>query len=182
MLKKILLILSLGLIVLSLVISRQPADFTVTRSANIMAPSDKVFEQVNNLRNWEAWSPWAKLDPNAKNSYEGPEAGAGASMQWAGNNDVGEGRMTITESKPSEFIRMRLDFVKPMKATNVTEFTFKPAAANPPATTVTWTMSGTNDFIGKAFNLVFDCDKMVGGQFEKGLENLRGIVENPASR
>ena len=85
-----------------------------------------VFENINDLHKWEAWSPWAKMDPNAKNMFSGPPEGKGASMAWAGNNKVGEGRMTIADSRPNEAIRMNLEFLKPFKANNVAEFTFKP--------------------------------------------------------
>ncbi len=158
----------------AVIVALQPADFRVTRSAAIAAPPEKVFSQVNNLHQWEAWSPWAKLDPAAKNTYEGPAAGVGAAFAWSGNRDVGEGRMTITESRPNEMIRMNLEFIKPFKATNTTEFTFRPEGNQ---TVVTWTMSGKNNFISKAIGLFMDCEKMVGGQFEKGLAQMKSIAE-----
>ena len=140
----------------------------------VTASPAAVFPHVNDLRNWQAWSPWAKLDPNAKNTFTGPPAGVDASMSWAGNHNVGEGTMTIRESKPGEFVRFQLDFRKPFKGTNEAVFTFQ-AEGN--QTVVTWTMTGRNNFIAKAVGLFFiDCDKMVGGQFEKGLENLQGVV------
>ncbi|MFZ4681947.1 MAG: SRPBCC family protein [Terrimicrobiaceae bacterium] len=154
-------------------IATRPADFTVTRSAVLSAPPAAVFAQVNDLHKWEAWSPWAKLDPNSKATFDGPAAGPGSSMAWAGNNEVGEGKMTITESTPAERIAMRLEFLKPFQATNTTEFTFKPEGDG---TRVTWTMSGENNFMAKAVGLVMDCDKLVGGQFEQGLANLKGVV------
>ena len=156
------------------IVALQSPDFRVTRSAAIAAPPEAVFSQVNDLHRWEAWSPWAKLDPTAKNSYEGPAAGVGAAFSWAGNNQVGEGRMTITESRPNDLIRMDLEFKKPIKASNITEFTFKPEGN---LTVVTWTMSGKNNFISKAIGLFMDCDKMVGGQFEKGLAQIKSIAE-----
>lgn len=158
-------------------VASRPSDFRVTRSASIAAPPEAVFSQVNNLHRWEAWSPWAKLDPAAKNAYEGPEAGVGAAFSWSGNREVGEGRMTITESRPNERIRMNLEFEKPFKATNVTEFTFEPEGNR---TVVRWTMSGKANFISKAIGLFMDCDKMVGGQFEKGLGNMKAIAEGTA--
>lgn len=156
-----------------IIVAMRPNDFKVTRAALIGAPPDAVFPQVNNLHNWEAWSPWAKIDPNAKTTYEGPEAGVGAAFGWAGNAKVGEGRMTITESCPAELVRFRLDFVKPFKGTNVAEFTFK---AEGQQTRVAWSMSGRNNFITKAVGLFMNCDKMVGGQFEKGLADLNSTV------
>jgi hypothetical protein len=87
--------------------------------------------------------------------------------------------MTITESRPSELIRIKLDFTKPFEATNTTEFTFKPEGNQ---TTVTWSMFGTNNFIAKAFCLFMSMDKMVGGQFEKGLASMKSIVEVAAKQ
>src|SRR5689334_697501 len=89
----------IGLAVLAVVfvviVSMRPDDFRVTRSATIPAPLAVVFENVNNLHKWEAWSPWAKMDPSAKTRYEGPPAGVGATFHWDGNNQVGAGSMTI---------------------------------------------------------------------------------------
>jgi hypothetical protein len=174
MIKIILIVLAVIVVLFLILVTLQPADFRITRSATIAASPEAVFAQVNDLHNWEAWSPWAKLDPNAKSTFEGPASGTGAVMSWLGNNKVGEGRMTITESRPSEWIGFKLEFFKPMKATNAAEFTFKPSGDQ---TLVTWTMSGKNNFIGKAFSLILNCDKMIGGQFEKGLAQLKSLTE-----
>jgi hypothetical protein len=96
-------------------------------------------------------------------------------MSWAGNNKVGVGSMTITESRPSEYIQFKLEFLKPMQATNTGEFSFKPEGDQ---TTVTWSMNGSNNFMGKVMSLFMNCEKMAGGQFEKGLASLKEIVEN----
>lgn len=157
------------------VVCGQPDEFTASRSAKLSAPPDIVFRHVNDLHAWEAWSPWAKLDPNAKSSFDGPAAGAGASMKWEGNRKVGVGRMTITESQPGSVIRFRLDFEKPMQATNTAEFTFSPEGGG---TVVTWRMSGKNSLMGKVMGLFMNCEQMVGGQFERGLANLKSLAES----
>ena len=174
MLIKILIALAVIIVVLVVVIATRPAVFRVTRKATIAAPALVVFNQVNDFHKWEAWSPWAKLDPAARNTFEGPQAGVGAGFRWAGNSKVGEGSMTITESRPSELIRIDLQFLKPFKASNITEFTFRPEGGQ---TAVTWTMTGKNNFFSKAFTLFMDCDKMVGGQFEQGLAQMRAVAE-----
>lgn len=174
MLKKILIIFALAVAAFLIAAAMQPADFRVTRSATLSAQPAAVFEHVNDLHKWNDWSPWAKLDPAAKNTFEGPASGVGAVFRWAGNHEVGEGSMTITESRPLELIRIKLEFVKPFAATNTTEFVFKPAGDQ---TEVTWSMSGTNNFTGKCMSLVMNCDKMVGGMFEKGLANMAAVVE-----
>ncbi len=174
MLKKILIVLAAIVVVFVVVVAMQPSDFRVARSATISAPAPAVFAQVNDFHKWEEWSPWAKLDPAAKSTFEGPPAGTGAIFRWAGNKEVGEGSMTITESRPSDLIRIKLEFLKPFAATNTAEFTFKPEGDQ---TAVTWSMSGQSNFIGKAFCLFMDMDKMVGGQFEKGLASMKSIAE-----
>jgi uncharacterized protein YndB with AHSA1/START domain len=178
MLKKILLGLVAIIAVFAIYVALQPADYRVTRSTTVAAPATAVFEQVNDFHKWEAWSPWAKLDPNAKATFEGAPAGKGAVFKWAGNNEVGEGTMTVTESRPGELVRINLDFVKPMAGTSTAEFTFKPQGDQ---TTVTWSMFGQNNFISRAICTVMNQDKMVGGYFEKGLANLKAVVE-PAQR
>lgn len=170
----ILFLIPISIIAILFVASRRPDKFAVSRSGSISAPASAVFPHVNNLKKWESWSPWAKLDPNAKNSFEGPEEGVGAKMSWEGNNKVGVGSMTVMESRPSEYIQFKLEFQKPMKATNTAEFTFRPEGDQ---TIVTWNMSGTNNFMAKVIGLVMDCEKMVGGQFEQGLASLKSQVE-----
>ena len=178
MLKKILLslvsIIVVCVIGFAVVVAMQPAEFGVSRSATMKAPRSEVFAQINDLRRWEAWSPWAKLDPNAEVFYEGPSAGTGAVFGWSGNDEIGAGKMTITESKPDELIRMRLEFTRPMEDSADTEFTF---AAEGDGSVVTWTMSGENNFVAKAICMFMDMDAMVGAQFEEGLKNIKTIVE-----
>jgi len=158
-----------------IVVAMQPADFKVERSATMRAPAPAAFAQVNDFQNWQAWSPWEKVDPALKRHYEGPKAGTGAVYAWQGNKDVGEGRMTITDSKPAELVRIKLEFFKPFAATNSAEFSFKPAGAD--STAVTWTMTGQNNFLSKAICLFVDMDKMVGGMFEQGLTQMKTVVE-----
>ena len=170
----ILIALAAIIVIFVIMVALQPAEFRIVRSASISAPPAVVFAQVNDLHKWQEWSPWAKMDPAAKNTFEGPPAGTGAAFRWAGNNKVGEGTMTITESRPSELIRFKLEFLEPFKATNTAEFTFKPEGNQ---TAVTWSMFGKNNFMAKAFGLFVNCDKMVGGQFEKGLADLKSLAE-----
>ena len=166
-------------VVLFFIVATRPSDFRVTRSAVITAPAETVFAQVNNLRQWEAWNPWGKLDPNIRMTYAGPPAGVGASYAWAGNSKVGQGRNTVVESKAGELVCFRLEFFKPMKAVNAAEFTFKTEGTE---TTVTWAMTGKNNFIGKLFGLIVGCDKMIGGQFEKGLAEMKRVAEAAAGK
>ncbi len=162
-------------VVLAVIISRRPGAFRIARSATIDAPTSNVFPHVNDLHAWEAWSPFEKLDPAMKRTYEGPASGIGARQSWSGNGRAGQGSMTITEAVPAKLVRLRLDFLKPFKATNIAEFTFQPVGS---ATEVTWVMTGTKNFVMKAFGLIMDMDKMLGATFDEGLASLKRVSES----
>src|SRR5688572_6623037 len=106
MLVKILLGLVALVAVVLLVAAFQPNNFQVERRTTIAAPASAVFPHVNSFRKWQAWSPWEKMDPSLKRTYDGAAAGVGAAYHWAGNSKVGEGRMTIVESRANEHIRI----------------------------------------------------------------------------
>jgi hypothetical protein len=179
MLTKILIGVAIVVVVFVAVVAMQPSQCKITRSMTMPVPANLVFAQVNDFHNWEAWSPWAKMDPTAKNSFEGTPSGVGAGFTWSGNSKVGEGRMTIIESRPSEMIRIKLEFIKPFAGINDTLFTFKPDGNQ---TAVTWTMTGPRPFLAKAICLFMNVDKMVGGQFEQGLDQMRIAAENAGKK
>src|SRR5216117_1442253 len=170
------ILVALAVIVLGFVgvVATRPAEYRVARTATISAPAPAVFAQVNDFHKWEAWSPWAKLDPAMKQTYEGAPAGTGAIYTWTGNTQVGEGRMTLTESRPSELIRINLEFLKPFAATSTAEFTFRPEGNQ---TIVTWSMAGNVNFMAKIVHLFMDMDRMIGDKFEQGLARLKSITE-----
>jgi hypothetical protein len=159
-------------IALLVVVIRKHDEFRVTRKAIINAPATTAFDYVNDMTKWQSWSPWAKMDPDAKISFEGPNSGMGASFSWDGKK-TGQGIMTVVESLPVSLIRFRLEFFKPMKAVNTAEFTFTPEGDH---TLVTWTMYGPQNFMGKFMSLFMNCEKMVGGQFDEGLADLNEIT------
>lgn len=177
--KKVIIVIVGVLSALLLLVALQPSDFRVERSITVAAPAAVVFAEVNDFHRWEAWSPWAKMDPAMKQTYEGAPAGVGAVYSWVGNGQVGEGRMTILESKPGELVRINLEFFKPFAATNTATFVFTPTGDQ---TTVTWSMTGKNNFVGKAMCLVMSMDKMVGGEFEKGLADIKSLAEAAAKK
>ena len=174
MLKRILIALAVIVIAFLGLVAMQPSEFRIARTTTIAAPAPVVFAQVSDFRKWEAWNPWVKLDPSMKQTYAGAPAGTGAVYAWAGNSEVGEGRMTMTESRPNDLIRINMEFLKPFAGTSTTEFAFKPEGDR---TAVTWSMSGKNNFIAKALCLFMSMDGMIGGQFEKGLAQMKAVVE-----
>jgi hypothetical protein len=179
MLKKIGIPAIAVFVVLAVVIATRPAAYRISRSQLIGAPSSVIYAQVADFQRWKEWSPWEKLDPNLQTTYTGTPGVAGASYAWKGNDSVGEGRMTLVEARPGERIGIRLEFIKPISSTAATRFDFVPEGE---ATRATWTMEGRNDFAGKAFSLVMSMDKMVGGDFERGLSQLKAVSEAQAQK
>ena len=177
MLAYILIGLAVIVVLFLIIVAKQPDNFRIERAAKMAAPAETVFAQVNDFHNWEKWSPWLDLDPAAKQTYSGAAAGKGAGFAWAGNNKVGEGRMTILDSQQSELIRISLEFFKPMANVATAEFTFKPDGGQ---TAVTWSMFGKQPFMGKLFCLFMNMDKMIGGNFDTGLGRMKKVVEDKA--
>ncbi|GEP41051.1 SRPBCC family protein [Brevifollis gellanilyticus] len=172
MIKKILLgLVAILAVVLVIPVFKTP-HYRVERSLAIAAPPAVLFDYVNNHKKFNEWNPFAKMDPQAKMTYSGPEAGVGAVSSWAGEL-TGEGSATITESKPNELVRERMDWKKPMEGVSTVEFTLKPEGDK---TVVTWAMFGENNYVGKLMSLVMDCEKMCGPEFEKGLASLSQLV------
>jgi hypothetical protein len=174
MLKKILAVLVILLAVFAIIVTRQSNEFHVSRSIEIKATPAVVFEYVNDLHKSALWSPWTTLDPNMQTTYEGANAGIGAIYKWSGNKEVGEGMMTITKSRLNESVELHLEFFKPFKAENTALFALAPKGDS---TLMTWMMTGKKNFVAKAMGLFMNCDKMVGDQFEKGLSNLKTMIE-----
>lgn len=152
----------------------QPDRFRIERSVRMHAPAEKIFFLINDFHQWEAWSPWEKVDPELKRSYSGTRSGRGAVYAWQGNQDVGAGRMEIIQAIPAASVVIKIDFMQPFEAHNTIEFTLN---AQDGTTTVTQAMYGTNTYFSKLLGLMFDMDKMVGDKYESGLSRLKILAE-----
>jgi hypothetical protein len=163
MLKKVLIALAALVLIFVVIVAFQPSEFQMARSTKIAASPEAVFAQVNDFHKWDAWSPWAKLDPNAKIGFEGPAEGQGTVMTWSGNSEVGEGKMTLTESQPYELIKTKVDMVKPFAGSSTSEFTFKPEGDQ---TSVTWSVAAHHNFLHKAFCLIMNGKQMMSDMMD----------------
>jgi len=164
--------------IIALIASTKPNEYTIQRQCAIAAPPAKIFPYMDDLHKFMEWSPWAKLDPTMKLTYGSPASGSGASFSWEGNGKAGAGKMTITESRPNDLVRCRLDFYKPWSCTNTQEFTLKAEGSE---TIVTWSMTGKAPFFFKMIMVFVSCDKMMGKDFENGLAHLKALVSASAT-
>jgi K+-transporting ATPase KdpF subunit len=174
MLKLIALVVIVALGAFLIYAATRPDSFRVQRSATIKAPPEKIFSLINDLRSMQTWSAWEKMDPGMKRTYSGAASGPGAAYAWAGNRQIGEGRMEIIESSPPSKITLRMDFFKPFAAVNTLEFTLQPDGE---ATRVTEAFFGPSPFLSKVMGILCNMDKMVGGKFDESLAELKAIAE-----
>lgn len=167
-------VLALGIVGALAYAATGPDVFTVQRSASIKAPPDKIFPFINDFKQWGRWSPYEKIDPAMQRTYGPKTAGQGATYAWDGNKNIGSGSMEILDAPAPRKVSIKLDFTRPFEAHNIAEFTLVPAGDT---TNVTWSMRGPVPFFAKIVHVFMDMDKMVGGQFAEGLENLKAAAE-----
>ena len=177
MLKVVVIIAALvavAIVAVLILASTRPDTFRVTRATTIKAPPDKVFALLADFRRWTEWSPWEHKDPNLKRTYGGTAGAVGQTYAWEGDKNVGTGSMTVTDIRPAEKVALNLDFLRPFEAHNTVVFTLALQGGD---TTVTWDMQGPTPFIGKIMHVFINMEKMVGGDFETGLANLKAAAE-----
>jgi hypothetical protein len=168
------LVITVAVVAVLSIAATRPATFHVERSLAIAAPSEAVFAVVNDMHRFHEWSPWQKLDPTMKITYDGPSSGVGASYSWVGNKDVGEGRMTITDATPPGSVTQKLEFLKPFESTCAVRYTI---ASDGQGSRVTWGIDGNNNYMSKVMSLFVSMDSMMGKDFESGLANLKQLAE-----
>lgn len=173
MLKTVLIVLAVALAATLAFAASRPDHFRVARSIRIAAPPQAVHALIEDFRQWPRWSPYENRDPDMKRTLGATTKGRGAVYGWEGNSNVGAGRMEILDDSLSKIV-IKLDFLRPFEANNVAEFSIVPAGD---AVDVTWAMSGPSPFLSKLIGLVFSMDRMVGGDFETGLANLKSEAE-----
>lgn len=152
----------------------RPDSFTVTRSAVIGTGQSRLYAIISDLANFDTWSPWSRLDAGMKKTLAEPTNGIGGSYAWDGNGNVGAGRLTIAALQPDSEVRLALDFLRPFAASNKVVFALSPEGDG---TRMTWTMTGPVPLPARIMHMFMDMDRLVGGQFEQGLANLKALVE-----
>lgn len=145
-------------------------EFEVERETNISASRAAVYALLSDFHRWREWSPWEDLDPELSRTYSGPDAGAGAVYEWSGNRKAGAGRMEITDAVEPSKVQIALQFLKPFKSSNTTTFELVERDGD---THVTWRMVGPKTFMTRVMGIFTSMDKVVGKDFEKGLDRLK---------
>lgn len=152
-----------------------PSSYKVTRSLDINAPADIVFEQFSNFKNWEAWSPWIEKDPSVKNTYEGEFGEVGSKMSWVGDEELsGTGSMTISALEMNKSINYDLAFEVPMEMASKGGIMLEEKDGK---TSLSWYDEGDIPFMMRPFMLFMDLDAKIGPDFERGLARIDSISQ-----
>ena len=174
MMLKIAAVVILVIVAVLLFAASKPNALSVHRSITINAPPEKVFNLINDLNSWKDWNRDEREDPTVTRVYSGPPSGVGASCDWNRRGRAGKGRMSITESRPSEYVAVKVDFAKPFESHNLNVFSL---ASSGNGTVVTWSWQGQNLYFMRVMGVFANMDKMIGTHFESGLQNLKMIAE-----
>ena len=169
-------VVCVGVVIVIGLAAQKPDEFRMQRSAVMKADAGNIFPHINDFHNWAAWSPFEKLDRNMTKTFTGAASGRGSIYEWSGNKKAGAGRMEIVESSPPDKVTIQLEFLKPFKAKNTIEFTLLPRGDS---TEVTWAMHGSLSFAMKVMHVFVNMDRMIGRDFEEGLNNLTAVVQKP---
>ena len=155
-------------------VSTRNGSFRYERSGVIQAPAEKIFPYISEFKKAGEWSPYEQMDPQMKKTYSGTEGAVGSKMEFDGNKDVGSGSLEVLNVVPQQSVNLKLIMTKPFYAENLIEYKLTPEGSG---TRFTWAMSGNGGFLGKLLSVLVDCEKMVGGQMEKGIQNLKTLIE-----
>lgn len=164
----VLLLLFLGYV------SSRPSRFLYSRSGVINAPAEKIFPYLSNLKMGPQWNPYDQKDPNMKRTYGGNEGQVGQTVEFE-SKETGTGKLEVMSVAPNQHVQIRLTMIKPFPAENLIDYTLTPEGT---ATRFMWAMSGDPGFMGKLFSVFVDCEKMFGEELQKGVNNLKTLVES----
>jgi hypothetical protein len=131
---------------------------------------------IEMLRNQDNFSKWASMDPNMKQEYIGIDGKIGFISSWESDQkDVGRGEQSIINIKEGERIDYALHFIKPMEGRANAFMTTEAVTDN--QTKVKWGFTGTMNYPMNIVLLFMNMDRMIGGDLETGLINLKRVME-----
>ncbi len=173
LLKRIVLVL-IGLVALLAVAGLfLPSRYRVERSVTVRATPNAVYPQISNFRNWLEWTAWNQTKyPDMRVKFDGPESGVGSGYTWEGKS-TGQGAIKLTRAEPDKGISYDLDFEHGKYKSSGAII----LEAGGESTKVTWSNEGDlgSNPINRYFGLMMD--RMMGPDFEEGLNNLKRAVE-----
>jgi hypothetical protein len=175
--KKVFIALAAIVVLLLVVALFVKKDYAVERNVVVNRPVESVFNYIKYLKNMDNYSVWAQRDPNMKKTFSGEDGTVGAISTWDSENpDVGKGEQEITNIVANQRMDFELRFKEPFEATDQAYFIVQ--AINDSTTNVKWGFTGSMDYPMNLLLLTMDMEKMVGGDLQTGLDNLKKLLES----
>jgi Polyketide cyclase / dehydrase and lipid transport len=174
MFKIIVIIVGISVVGLLLYAASRPDRFHIERSTHMAATSEAIYPYLSDFHKNQLWSPYEKKDPAMQRTFSGAESGKGSIYEFAGNREVGKGRLEIVETQAPTRVVLTLDMLEPIQGHNLVTYSIRPDGNG---SEVSWAMDGDCGFVGKLMGIFFNMDKMIGKDFSTGLADLKALVE-----
>ena len=153
-----------------------PTDYEVMTTINIEKPKEDVYSYLSYVKNQNKFGPWAKMDPDMKQTFTGIDGTLGFVSRWESDHPhVGIGEQEITGLHPGERIDFALRFETPNEAFATAYFTTE--AIDSTQTKVVWGCAGTIDYPWNIL-LLTGMQKEMEQQFQEGLQNLKKTLDD----
>jgi hypothetical protein len=170
----VLVVIIAALLITALFIKKS---YFVEKEVVINKPKHEVFDYIKYLKNQNKYSKWATMDPNMKTTFTGTDGTPGFISAWDSNQkNVGKGEQEIKKITDGERIDLEIRFVKPFPS--IAPVFMSTEALNDHQTKVKWGFNGNMTYPTNLMLLFMNMDKMIGGDLQLGLNNLKGILES----
>jgi uncharacterized protein YndB with AHSA1/START domain len=161
-------------VLLAVLAATKPGTVNIRRQTTIKAPPEVIFPLISDFHHWHLWAPQDRADQTMTRTYGGNPYGIGSTSRWQSKGSAGSGQMEIVGASPPNFVRVKVDFVKPFEAHNINDFELRFSEST---TIVIWTMNGSRPFALKLMSVFASPDRLMGPHFEAGLKNLKQAAE-----
>ena len=155
-------------------VATRPSAMLVSREIVVAASPEVIFPYINNSKKANDWMPWKDSDAGVEMVYSGPDEGVNSKSSWDSKGQMGTGEALVIDSIKNQVVKTQLTYTKPFQMSQLAEISL---SAVDGGTKVKWTVSGNVGFFFKLMGVFVSCDKMIGGEFEKGLSKLKQQVE-----
>lgn len=148
--------------------------YDINESKTIKAPTELVFNTVNDYKTWEEWGPWKAQDPQMTFSYPEQTSGLGSGYSWDGQL---KGSIETTNLIANTSLEQDLTLDTSRGARDPKMYwSFEPQENG--ATIVNWGMRGEHTFMDKVYYALkgIEYDKGVKEMHQKGLEAIETYV------
>ncbi len=179
MLKRVLGLIVVVIAFICLYAAFTPPGYVLSREMLVKATPEAIFPYINNSKKAQDWMPWKDSDPAAQMQYSGPDEGVGSTSSWDSTGPLGTGKAEVVESVQNKVVKTQLTYTRPMTMSQLAEIALTPTLDG---TVVRWSVSGQSPFLCRVVGIFMNMDKMIGGEFEKGLKKLKLTLESAAQQ